>query len=153
MTEHQRRIELRLRHPRSRHRVVQPFGEWIEHADNRRGEQRQADVVNGPRHTVAAGTNVLSGHDGPGANQVRGIGVVVGEMDVAVECNRPGDHQVVRLVARARERAVRDESPDDQNGDAEERGGGLAVRHPYSGMLPCFFGGFLSRLCSRVASA
>ena len=29
----------------------------------------------------------------------------------------------------------------------------LARSAVYSGMLPCFFGGFLSRLCSSVASA
>ena len=128
MTVEQSRIEPRALHHGRRDRARKDDGEWRREADVRRRQEREADVVHRPRDAAGAGLDVRARLELPAGNQRLGRAVVVADVEIAVEGDRVGDGEIVRLVAGSGERAVRDQSPQHENDDRLQRAAGSASR-------------------------
>ena len=89
--------------------------------------QRHPDVVDGPQPSVLSRLHVRPGLVVTEQRPVARIAVVGRDVHVAIERQRGRDHFVVRLVTRARRRAMGDEAPQDDDDDGGEQAGVGAV--------------------------
>lgn len=95
-------------------------------ARDRRHRQRHANVVSRPQPAVLF-DSVRAWFEGVATDQ-RGLAIVVGEIEIAIEGDRVGDDQVMRLISRAGERAVTDQTGDDDEDGDDENARERAIR-------------------------
>ena len=107
----QRRVQARARQRLRRHDGDDGVGERNGETHERREDGREADVVHRPRDAADTRPDVGFGLQRAGADQRLAGAVVVAEIEVAVERQRVGDGEVVRLVAGAGMGAVRQKAP------------------------------------------
>jgi len=99
MAQHQSRLQFGAPQQTGRQERRDLFSDEIRSTKAGRERRRHADVVHGPEDAVAAGDRVTFRLKAPVSHQIGGVGVVVSQVEVAVEDQRVGDHQVVRLIA------------------------------------------------------
>jgi hypothetical protein len=113
------------------------------------------------RHPHMKGSPIALGIDGDGRNPHVATGADDPDRDLAAVRDKNLFHQpeTLLILALRYTRAARTAAPPAMSSQADKRRARAQTptrsEHvlPYSGMFPCFFGGFLSRLPSRVASA
>jgi hypothetical protein len=104
-------VETRALEPSRRHMVDDRAGQDIGHGVVRRKQQRHPDVVDRPQPSVDSRLRVRAGLEHAAERAIIQILIVGGDVEIVIENQRVGDDLVMRFIAGAGRRPMRDEAP------------------------------------------